>query len=26
MSRIKDYAEKVYGDEYPDLTKGDENV
>ena len=24
MSKIKDYAEQVYGEEYPDLTQGDE--
>ena len=22
MSKIKDYAEQVYGEEYPDLTQG----
>jgi len=26
MSRIMDYAEKVYGEEYPDVIKGEENV
>lgn len=26
MSKIKHYAETIYGEEYPDLTKGDEDV
>ena len=26
MSRIKDYAEQVYGEEFPDLTKEKQNV
>lgn len=26
MSRIKDYAEQVYGEEFPDLSKEKQNV
>lgn len=26
MSRIKDYAEQVYGEEFPDLTEEKQNV
>ena len=24
MSRVMDYAEEVYGEEYPDISKGEE--
>jgi len=26
MGKIMIYAEEVYGEEYPDITQGDENV